>query len=153
MARPKRGRGRKASMNPAMRTGPPTSLRRLIDRTSRDWFHGFEEIAMEPLERTTRRVAIRGGTPMSEATLAANGAPTVVLVHGAWPDGSGWAGVVAPLHRAGGTVAAPATPLRDVAGTLDELRRVLGALAEGLRAPDPPAAVPAAPQVAALPAR
>jgi len=140
-------------MNLAMRAGLPTSLRRLIDRTSRVWFHGFEEIAMEPLERTTRRVAIRGGTPMSEATLAADGAPTVVLVHGAWADGSGWAGVIAPLHRAGGTVAAPATPLRDVAGTLDELRRVLGAIAEGLRDPAPPADALAAPEVAVLPAR
>jgi DNA-binding CsgD family transcriptional regulator len=140
-------------MNPAMRTGPPTSLRRPIDRSSRVWFQGFEEVAMESLERTTRRVAIRTGTPMSEATLAANGAPTVVLVHGAWPDGSGWAGVIAPLHRAGEAVVAPANPLRDISGTLGELQRVLGAIAEGLREPAPPADLLATPEVAVLPAR
>jgi DNA-binding CsgD family transcriptional regulator len=139
-------------MNPAMRTDPPTSLRRLIDRTSRAWFHALEEIAMEPLQRTTRRVAIRRGTPMSEAT-PANGAPTVVLVHGAWADGSGWAGVITTLHRAGEAVVAPANPLRDISDTIDELRRAVGAIAEGLRAPEPPADLLAAPVVAALPAR
>ena len=89
---------------------------------------------------------------MSEA-IPANGAPTVVLVHGAWADGSGWAGVITTLHRAGETVVAPANPLRDIAGTIDELRRAVGAIVEGLRAPEPPADFLAAPEVAALPAR
>jgi DNA-binding CsgD family transcriptional regulator len=140
-------------MNPAMRTGPLTSLRRLIDRTSRPWIHGFEEVAMEPLERTTRRVAIRRGTSMSVATPAVNSVPTVVLVHGAWADGSGWAGLIAPFHRAGEAVTAPVNPLRDITGTLGELQRVLGAIAEGLRDPDPPADALTAPEVAVLPAR
>jgi DNA-binding CsgD family transcriptional regulator len=90
---------------------------------------------------------------MSVATLAANGAPTVVLVHGAWVDGSGWAGVIAPLHRAEGAAVAPANPLPDLSGTLGELQRVLGAIAEGLRTPEPPADLLAAPEVAVLPAR
>src|SRR5262245_33580578 len=111
MARPKRRSGQKASTNPAMRTGPPTSLRRLIDRTSRAWFHGFEEVAMEALERASRRVATRGGTPMSEATPAVFGAPAVVFVQGSWPDGSRWTGVIAPLDGAGKAVVAPANPL------------------------------------------
>jgi DNA-binding CsgD family transcriptional regulator len=89
---------------------------------------------------------------MSEATPATS-APTVVLIHGAWADGSGWAGVIATLHRAGETVVAPANPMRDIAGTIDELRRAVGAIAEGLRAPEPPAGLPAAPEVAVLPAR
>ena len=90
---------------------------------------------------------------MSQATLAAAGAPTVVLVHGAWADGSGWAGVSTTLHRAGGAVVAPANPLRDISGTIDELRRVVGAITEGLRDPEPPADFLAEPEVAVLPAR
>ena len=38
--------------------------------------------------------------------------PTVVLVHGAWADGSSWAGVTRTLQRDGYTVAAPPNPLR-----------------------------------------
>jgi pimeloyl-ACP methyl ester carboxylesterase len=40
--------------------------------------------------------------------------PTVVLVHGAWADGSSWNGVVARLQRDGYTVDVPPNPLRGV---------------------------------------
>jgi pimeloyl-ACP methyl ester carboxylesterase len=38
--------------------------------------------------------------------------PTVVLVHGAWADGSSWAGVTEALQSDGYTVAVPPNPLR-----------------------------------------
>ena len=38
--------------------------------------------------------------------------PTVVLVHGAWADGSSWAGVTRTLQSDGYTVAVPPNPLR-----------------------------------------
>jgi pimeloyl-ACP methyl ester carboxylesterase len=38
--------------------------------------------------------------------------PTVVLVHGAWADGSSWAGVTRELQSDGYTVAVPPNPLR-----------------------------------------
>jgi pimeloyl-ACP methyl ester carboxylesterase len=41
--------------------------------------------------------------------------PTVVLVHGAWADGSGWDGVVERLLRAGYPVRVPPNPLRSLA--------------------------------------
>jgi pimeloyl-ACP methyl ester carboxylesterase len=41
--------------------------------------------------------------------------PTVVLVHGAWADGSSWDGVVARLQRDGYSVDVPSNPLRGVA--------------------------------------
>ena len=41
--------------------------------------------------------------------------PTVVLVHGAWANGSSWDGVVARLQRDGYTVDVPPNPLRGVA--------------------------------------
>ncbi|WP_018505246.1 alpha/beta fold hydrolase [Parafrankia discariae] len=42
--------------------------------------------------------------------------PTVVLVHGAWADGSGWNAVVARLQRDGYPVRVPPNPLRGLAG-------------------------------------
>jgi pimeloyl-ACP methyl ester carboxylesterase len=41
--------------------------------------------------------------------------PTVVLVHGAFADASGFAGVIRELESAGHTVLAPPNPLRGVA--------------------------------------
>src|ERR1700751_1237175 len=41
--------------------------------------------------------------------------PPVVLVHGAFADASGFAGVIRELERAGPTVLAPPNPLRGVA--------------------------------------
>src|SRR5436190_22186231 len=41
-------------------------------------------------------------------------APTIVLVHGAFADGSSWNGVIERLQRQGYTVIAPANPLRGV---------------------------------------
>jgi pimeloyl-ACP methyl ester carboxylesterase len=52
------------------------------------------------------------GTPEASATPA--GAPTVVLVHGAFADASGWAGVITRLNAAGIPTFAPANPLRGV---------------------------------------
>jgi pimeloyl-ACP methyl ester carboxylesterase len=51
----------------------------------------------------TRRTFVNGSTP------------TVLLVHGAFADGSSWSGVIAELQAAGIAVMAPANPLRGVA--------------------------------------
>jgi pimeloyl-ACP methyl ester carboxylesterase len=59
-------------------------------------------------------VAAELGVAMAPATPIANGKPTVVLVHGAWADGSSWAGVIAELAGNGSTVVAPPNPLRGV---------------------------------------
>ena len=40
--------------------------------------------------------------------------PTIVLVHGAFADGSSWNGVIERLQQQGYTVVAPANPLRGV---------------------------------------
>jgi len=42
--------------------------------------------------------------------------PTIVLVHGAWADGSGWSEVTRRLLRAGYPVRVPPNPLRSLAG-------------------------------------
>src|SRR2546427_7154017 len=41
--------------------------------------------------------------------------PSIVLVHGAWADGSSWSGVVARLQDQGYTVYVPPNPLRGLA--------------------------------------
>lgn len=54
------------------------------------------------------------GTPVTDATPIASGAPTVVFVHGAFADASGWAGVIGLLQADGIATMAPANPLRGV---------------------------------------
>jgi pimeloyl-ACP methyl ester carboxylesterase len=51
--------------------------------------------------------------------------PTIVLVHGAFADGSGWAGITERLQGRGYTVVAPANPLRGVASDAAYLRSFL----------------------------
>lgn len=61
---------------------------------------------------TRKGMIMAQGTPVTEATPTAPA--TVVLVHGAFADASGWAGVITRLQAAGIPVIAPANPLRGV---------------------------------------
>jgi pimeloyl-ACP methyl ester carboxylesterase len=54
--------------------------------------------------------AALGGTPASAARAA--GKPTIVLVHGAFADASGYGAVISRLQQRGYPVIAPANPLR-----------------------------------------
>ena len=54
--------------------------------------------------------------------------PTIVLVHGAWADASGWAEVTSRLQRDGYTVIAPANPLRGLHSDADYLTSVLATI-------------------------
>jgi len=54
--------------------------------------------------------------------------PTVVLVHGAFADASGWNDVSTRLQKRGYTVIAPANPLRGVTSDSDYLKTVLATL-------------------------
>jgi pimeloyl-ACP methyl ester carboxylesterase len=55
------------------------------------------------------------------------GQPNIVLVHGAWADGSSWAGVIERLQADGYKVTAPQFPLSGRAGDVARLRQVLAA--------------------------
>ncbi|HEX6354858.1 alpha/beta hydrolase [Actinophytocola sp.] len=71
-------------------------------------------------------LSVFAGTGASEPTATDHGPkPTVVLVHGAFADASGWSGVIAELQRDGYPVLAPANPLRDLAGDAAYLTSVL----------------------------
>ena len=52
--------------------------------------------------------------------------PNIVLVHGAWADGSSWSAVVERLQAAGYNVTAPQFPLNSLADNVARLRLVLG---------------------------
>lgn len=56
------------------------------------------------------------GLMMAQATPTADAPLTVVLVHGAFADASGWSGVITRLLAEGIAVTAPANPLRSVSG-------------------------------------
>ena len=49
----------------------------------------------------------------------------IVLVHGAWGDGSGWAKVIAPLSASGFAVTAAPLPLTSFADDIAALERAL----------------------------
>jgi pimeloyl-ACP methyl ester carboxylesterase len=53
------------------------------------------------------------------------GAPTVVLVHGAFADGSSWSGVIERLQAKGMNVTAPPNPLRGIAADSAYIASVL----------------------------
>jgi pimeloyl-ACP methyl ester carboxylesterase len=54
-----------------------------------------------------------------------NTRPNIVLVHGAWADGSSWSGVIERLQAGGYHVTAPQFPLTALADDLARLRQVL----------------------------
>ena len=54
-----------------------------------------------------------------------NGQPNIVLVHGAWADGSCWSGVIERLQAEGFQVRAPQFPLSSLADDVARLRQVL----------------------------
>ena len=79
---------------------------------------------------------------MSDTTPDADNAPlTVVLVHGAFADASGWAGLIQRLQAAGVLIAAPPNPLRSVshdAAHGGSLLNQIPVLANGHDASQPP---------------
>jgi pimeloyl-ACP methyl ester carboxylesterase len=54
-----------------------------------------------------------------------NGRPNIVLVHGAWADGSCWSSVIEQLQADGFQVRAPQFPLSSLADDVARLRQVL----------------------------
>jgi pimeloyl-ACP methyl ester carboxylesterase len=66
--------------------------------------------------------------------------PNIVLVHGAWADGSSWSGVIRLLQKAGYNVTAPQFPLTALADNVARLRQVLAAQTGPILVPDIPTA-------------
>ena len=58
--------------------------------------------------------------PDCEGITEMNARPNIVLVHGAWADGSSWTGVIERLQAGGFHVTAPQFPLTALAGRVGE---------------------------------
>jgi len=71
------------------------------------------------------------GVPVlaQEGSEEVNTLPNIVLVHGAWADGSSWSAVIERLQADGYHVTAPQFPMTALAADVARLRQVLGSLA------------------------
>jgi len=110
-----------------------TLYQRLSRRAALRRFVGASAVAAmaaAPLSRSSLAAATtQEGTPMTDSTPVANGDPTVVFVHGAFADASGWAGVITELQADGITTMAPANPLRSVSGDAAYIASVVNQIA------------------------
>jgi len=70
-------------------------------------------------------LAVAGSSLISAVALARPTPPTIVLVHGAFADGSSWDGVIRILERDGYHVIAAAIPLRSLKGDADYIGTVV----------------------------
>jgi pimeloyl-ACP methyl ester carboxylesterase len=64
----------------------------------------------------------------AKATANAGPKPTIVLIHGAFADASGWSGVITRLENRGYSVLAPANPLRGVTADSTYIASVLATI-------------------------
>jgi pimeloyl-ACP methyl ester carboxylesterase len=64
-------------------------------------------------------------TRNQEGSSNMNSRPNIVLVHGAWADGSSWSGVIERLQADGYHVSSPQFPLTSLADDVARLRQVL----------------------------
>jgi len=77
---------------------------------------------------TTNSVVAQTGTEGSDESNKAGprkSRPNIVLVHGAWADGSSWSAVIQRLQKDGYNVTAPQFPLTTMDANLARLRQVL----------------------------
>src|SRR6201985_3163400 len=68
---------------------------------------------------------MRGAAPPVRGITDMTVQPNIVLVHGAWADGSCWSGVIERLQAAGYDVTAPQFPETSLAADVARLRQVL----------------------------
>jgi pimeloyl-ACP methyl ester carboxylesterase len=85
-------------------------------------------INRRPLALLTAALALLVGPAALAGPAGAAPRPTVVLVHGAFADASGWNGEITRLQRAGYPILAPPNPLRGVASDAAYLDSVLATI-------------------------
>src|SRR2546428_3027544 len=72
-------------------------------------------------------IAVALQAPCASAQTAKDAKPTIVLVHGAFADGSSWQKVIPILQRDGYTVIAVQNPLTSLAADVETTKRVVDA--------------------------
>lgn len=71
---------------------------------------------------------VAGSSSFAQSATPTQALPTVVLVHGAWADGSSWQSVILRLQRVGYPVVAVQNPLTSVADDVANTKMVLDAI-------------------------
>jgi pimeloyl-ACP methyl ester carboxylesterase len=71
---------------------------------------------------------VGASAPAQGASMANNSAQTIVLVHGAWADGSGWNEVISRLQKDGYTVRAVPNPLRGLSADAAYVASILSTI-------------------------
>ena len=97
-------------------------LARASKRTART---AFLLTALAAVLSLSAFLLVTESTRAGSASASGAAKPTVVLVHGAWADASGWSQVARRLQKDGYRVLAPANPLRSLDGDAAYLRSVL----------------------------
>jgi pimeloyl-ACP methyl ester carboxylesterase len=86
--------------------------------------------AQQPTSSPAPRAALAGASRDKLGTSATN--TTIVLVHGAWADGTGWQDIIPLLQKEGYKVIAAQNPLASLAGDVETTKRVIdGETAKG----------------------
>jgi pimeloyl-ACP methyl ester carboxylesterase len=100
------------------------------------WFHEEQEMELSQMYRTvliaTMMLILPSGLDMRAfaQTNSAQGAKSIVLVHGAWADGSCWSKVIVLLQAKGFHVVAVQNPLTSLADDVAATKRII-ALQDG----------------------
>lgn len=76
---------------------------------------------------TVCALVLAGTNAAAQSGGTTSAVPSIVLVHGAWADGSSWSAVIARLQQAGYTVTAVQVPLTALADDTARVRTVLAA--------------------------
>ena len=86
---------------------------------------GGASMALLALTTVGTTTLAQSASPEADASVAGAGKPNIVLVHGAWADGSSWSKVIGPLQEAGYNVTAVQIPLTSVEADVATVRNVL----------------------------
>ena len=99
--------GRRGARHEPRLRGRAAACQRRRLRPARVWRAAGVSAYSAPWRRRSRRRLVEGGRTMTDATTK----PTIVLVHGAWADGSSWDAVTRALQAQGYTVLVSTEPL------------------------------------------
>ena len=84
-------------------------------------------VAGAPLRAQSSAAPAKRKSGASPSTGPATAKPTIVLVHGAFADATGWQRVIPILQRDGYEVIAVQNPLASLAGDVETTKRVIDA--------------------------
>ena len=107
------------------------------------WRHLLQLIVVATLMSLS--LAATGASPAAAGGGYPRAKPTIVLVHGAWADGSSWNGVTSRLQNEGFPVRVPPNPLRSLPGDSETIADFLSTIRDRSSWSDTRTAAPSSP--------